>query len=365
LSIPAADNSWGWEIAMRAIVALVFACFLAEAGIQAAPAQSYAIGADVSFLGKCEQDGVVFKENGKPSDALGILREHHYNWVRLRIFHDPSVGAWHLPNDLAYTLRLARRARAMGFHVLLDLHYSDTWADPGKQFTPVAWSNMDHRQLVDQVFSYTRDVIAAFKREGLMPDMVQVGNEITNGMLWPDGKLPGNWDNFADLVKAGIRGVDAASVPKDRPRIMIHIERSGDLDAAVQFFDNLAARHVSFDVMGLSYYPLWHGDIATMRSNLRSLALRYHHPIIVAEAAYNWRPGDFIGKKSDFPESPEGQRDFLRAVDAAVRAIPDGLGEGVFWWEPAAEGDLRSRSFFDEEGNVLPVISAFDSPASP
>src|SRR5664279_543816 len=132
---------------MRRISAVVFAFFLAGPGIQAALAQSYAIGADVSFLGKCEQDGVVFKENGKPKDVLEILREHHYSWVRLRIFHDPSVGAWHLPNDLAYTLRLAKRARAMGFHVLLDLHYSDTWADPGKQFTPVAWSRMVHKQL--------------------------------------------------------------------------------------------------------------------------------------------------------------------------------------------------------------------------
>jgi arabinogalactan endo-1,4-beta-galactosidase len=145
---------------------------------------------------------------------------------------------------------------------------------------------------------------------------------------------------------------------------MIHIERSGDLDAAVQFFDNLAARHVSFDVMGLSYYPRWHGDIATMRGNLRSLALRYRLPIIVVEAAFNWKPVDFVGKKSDFPESPEGQQAFLRAVDAAVRSIPNGLGQGVFWWEPAAEGGLRSRSFFDEEGNVLPVISAFDTPSS-
>jgi arabinogalactan endo-1,4-beta-galactosidase len=350
---------------MRRVFSVLLALLIARSGIQAASAQSYAIGADVSFLGKCEQDGVVFKENGKPSDALEILREHHYNWVRLRIFHDPSVGDWHLPNDLAYTLRLAKRARAMGFHVLLDLHYSDTWADPGKQFTPVAWSHKNHEQLVDEVFVYTRNVIAAFKREGLMPDMVQVGNEITNGMLWPDGKLPCNWDNFAELVKAGIRGVKTGSGPRHRLQIMIHIERSGDLDAAVQFFDNLVSRHVSFDVMGLSYYPRWHGDIATMRANLRHLALRYHHPIIVAEAAFNWRPTDFVGKKSEFPESPKGQRDFLRAVDAAVRDLPDGLGRGVFWWEPAADGDLRSRSYFDEEGNVLPVISAFDSPASP
>jgi len=350
---------------MRNRMFAVLALCLMAIGLQPALAQGYAIGADVSFLGKCEQDGVIFKEGGQSKDVLAILREHHYNWVRLRVFHDPSVGAWHLPNDLAYTLRLARRARAMGFHVLLDLHYSDTWADPGKQFTPASWSSMDHEQLVDQVFVYTRDVMAAFAREGLMPDMVQVGNEITNGMLWPDGKLPGNWDNFADVVKAGIKGVESGSGSKPSPRIMIHIERSGDLEAAVQFFDNLIARHVSFDVMGLSYYPRWHGDIATMRGNLRSLAQRYHRPIIVVEAAFNWRPVDFVGKKSDFPESPEGQRDFLRAVDAAVRAIPNGLGQGVFWWEPAAEGDLLSRSFFDEKGNVLPVISAFDTPTSP
>ncbi len=352
-------------MAMRSVVAVVFGFLMAAPGFSQARAQSYAVGADVSFLAKCEQDGVVFKENGQPKDALAILRAHHYNWVRLRLFHDPSVGAWHLPNDLDYTLRLAKRAKAMRFHVLLDLHYSDTWADPGKQFTPAAWSSMSHQQLAGQVFAYTRDVIAAFAREGLMPDMVQVGNEITNGMLWPDGKLPANWDNFADLVKAGIRGVKSGSGSRPSPKIMIHIERSGDLTAANYFFDNLIARKVQFDVIGMSYYPRWHGDIATMRGNLQSLALRYHRPIIVAEAAFNWKPVDFIDKKSDFPESPEGQKAFLQAVDAAVRALPNGLGQGVFWWEPAVVGDLRSRGFFDDQGNVLPVISAFDAQASP
>ncbi len=346
---------------MRNMLLTACALLLAVTWLRPAFAQGYAIGADVSFLGKCEQDGVVFKEDGQPRGVLSILHEHHYNWVRLRIFHDPSVGEGHLPNDLPYTLQLARRARAMGFHILLDLHYSDTWADPGKQFTPAAWSNLNHKQLRDHVFHYTRDVVSAFAREGNTPDMVQVGNEITNGMLWPDGRLPVNWNNFADLVQAGIRGVRAGAGPSAQPRIMIHIERSGDYDAAVEFFDHLKAHKIHFDVIGMSYYPLWHGDIATMRNNLRNLALRYQLPIIVVEAAFNWRPGDFVGKKSDFPESPEGQKAFLQAVDAAVRAIPNGLGQGVFWWEPAAEGPLRSRSFFDEDGNVLPVISAFDS----
>jgi arabinogalactan endo-1,4-beta-galactosidase len=330
-------------------------------------AQSYAVGADVSFLAKCEQDGVVFKENGQPIDVLALLREHHYNWVRLRLFHDPAA-ADKLPNDLPYTLALAHRAKAMGFHLLLDLHYSDSWADPGQQPMPAAWKTLKHKQLAQQVYLYTRDTIRTFGVQGLMPDMVQVGNEVTNGMLWPDGKLPDNWDNFADLLKAGIQGVEAgrAAAPSGpRPRIMIHIERSGDYDAATWFLDNLIARHVPFDLIGLSYYPFWHGHVGLLGGNLHDLALRYRRPIIVVETAYNWTPGGMAGKKSDFPESPEGQLAFLRAVDAAVRAVPGSLGQGVFWWEPAAEGSLRDRSFFDKDGNVLSVITAFDPSNSP
>ncbi len=334
--------------------------YLAACASIAAPAQDYAVGADVSFLAKCEQDGVGFKEAGQPMDALAILREHHYNWVRLRLFHDPAPSPDKLPNDLSYTLALARRAKKMGFHLLLDLHYSDSWADPGKQPVPAAWSNLNHAQLVDQVFTYTRDVIAALAHRGVMPDMVQVGNEITYGMLWPDGKLPANWDNFADLVKAGIRGVQSGHRRRPMPRIMIHIERSGKYDAAVDFFDNLIARHVSFDVIGLSYYPFWHGDIATMRTNLDKLARRYHRPIIVVETAFNWKPGGAPLKNAEFPETPQGQEAFLRAVNDAVHSIPDGLGQGVFWWEPAVEGQLRERGFFDDQGNALPVINAFD-----
>ncbi|MGD0097854.1 MAG: glycosyl hydrolase 53 family protein [Terracidiphilus sp.] len=324
------------------------------------PAQGYAIGADVSFLAKCEQDGVVFKEDGQPKDVLAMLRDHHYNWVRLRLFHDPAAAPDKLPNDLNYTLALAKRARAMGFKILLDLHYSDSWADPGKQPIPEAWQKLKHKQLVEQVFGYTRETIAAFAHEGVMPEMVQVGNEISAGMLWPDGKLPDNWDNFTDLLKAGIHGVDAGRGARPMPRIMIHIERSGDYEASVWFFDNVIARHVPFDVMGFSYYPRWHGDVAKMSGDLHDVALRYQRPIIVVETAYNWTPGEFVGRKTEFAESPEGQEAFLRAVDAAVRSIPKGLGQGVFWWEPAAEGVTHGRGFFDNDGNVLPVIHAFD-----
>lgn len=349
---------------MRRLLPFVLALLGPLAFTPPLQSQGYAIGADVSFLAKSEQDGVVFKEDGKPIDVLELLREHHYNWVRLRLFVDPEASADKLPNDLPYTIALAKRAKVLGFSFLLDLHYADSWADPGKQPTPAAWRKLKHKQLVEQVRDYTRETIAAFAAQGVMPEMVQIGNEVTNGMLWPDGKLPDNWDNFTDLLKAGIAGVEAGRGSAPRPRIMIHIERSGAYDAAVWFFDNLIAHHVRFDVIGLSYYPIWHGNMANLRGNLHDLALRYKIPIIVVETAQNWTPSGEAPKKADFAETPEGQLRFLQAVDAAVRSIPDGLGQGVFWWEPAAEGPLRGRSFFDNDGNVLPVITAFDRPAA-
>jgi arabinogalactan endo-1,4-beta-galactosidase len=349
---------------MRKLGSVFLAGLLAVVCAPLAHAQQFAVGADVSFLASAEQQGIVFKEDGQTRDVLSILHEHHYNWVRLRVFVDPASNPDKLPNDLNYTIALAKRARAQGFHLLLDLHYSDTWADPEKQFTPAAWSKLKHKQLTQQVFNYTRDTIAAFAQAGVMPQMVQVGNEITNGMLWPDGKLPDNWENFADLLKAGIAGVDAGRGVEPHPRIMIHIERSGNYDAAVWFYDNLIAHHVPFDVIGLSYYPFWHGDTHRLRGNLHDLALRYHHPIIVVETAFNWTPGDFIGKKSEFPESPEGQRAFLQAVYDAVRAVPDGLGQGVFWWEPAvAPSPIAGRALFDDQHNALPALTVFDPTA--
>ena len=326
------------------------------------PAQQFAVGADVSFLASAEQQGIAFKDNGVPRAALEILKDHGYNWVRLRIFVHPTD----LPNNLDYTIALAKRARELGFRFLLDFHYSDTWADPGKQFIPAAWKSLKHKRLVDQVFAYTRDTIAAFRDAGVMPEMVQTGNEITNGMLWPDGRIPDNWDNFADLLRAAMRGVDAGRGDLPRPPIMIHIERSGEPAAAVAFFDKLNTYNLPWNVIGLSYYPRWHGDIATLRQTLHDLSFRYGKPIIVVETAYNWTPGDFIGKKADFAESPEGQKKFLQAVAAAVRETPRGLGRGVFWWEPAvAGGPLAGRALFDDQHNALPALTVFDKDAPP
>lgn len=318
--------------------------------------QQYAVGADVSFLRQAEQNGAVFKDNGKPEPGLQILKDHGYNWIRLRIFNHPTE----LPNDLPYTIAEAQAAKKLGFKFLLDFHYSDTWADPGKQFIPKAWEGETHQQLVQSVFEYTRDTIAAFRDAGVLPNMVQIGNEITHGMLWPDGKLPENWDNFAQLVYAGVNGVDAGRGNGIRPKIMIHIDRGGDMRGTKVFFDKLNSYDVPYDVIGQSYYPWWHGSLNDLRNNLQFMAAEYHKDIIVVETAYNWKPGNYLNRPAPFPESPDGQREFLDELDRVVMETPDGLGKGVFWWEPAVQGPLTIRGFFDDQGNALPVITVFD-----
>jgi len=318
--------------------------------------QDYAIGADVSFLAQAEKDGVVFKDRGVPRPGLEILKDHGYNWIRLRLFHTPAQ----LPNNLAYTIELAKQAKKAGFRFLLDYHYADGWADPGKQPIPRQWLGNTHEELVAAVFDYTRDTIAAFRDAGVVPDMVQIGNEVIHGMLWPDGKLPENWDNFAQLVYAGINGVDAGRGNNPRPRIMIHIDRGADLKRTKEFFDKLNSYDVPYDVIGQSYYPWWHGSLNQLRQNLEFMAREYSKDIVVVETAYNWKPGNYVNKPAPFPESPEGQREFLDEVNRVVMATPNGRGKGVFWWEPAVTGPLEVRGFFDGDHNALPVVTVFD-----
>jgi len=321
-----------------------------------ARAADYAVGADVSFLRQAEQQGIAFKEDGKKQPGLQILRSHGYGWVRLRLFHSPTE----LPNDLAYTIALARDARKLGMKFLLDYHYADGWADPQQQPIPRVWAGKSHAELRQAVFEYTRDTIAAFRDAGVLPEMVQIGNEITHGILWPDGKLPENWDQFAQLVYAGINGVDAGRGNGPRPKIMIHIDRGADIAGTKAFLDKLNSYDVPYDIIGQSYYPWWHGSLNDLQANLTFMANTYQKDIILVETAYNWKPSEYVGKAAPFPESPEGQRQFLDEVNRLVLATPNGRGKGVFWWEPAVTGHLVNRGYFDDQHNVLPVITVFD-----
>jgi arabinogalactan endo-1,4-beta-galactosidase len=187
-----------------------------------------------------------------------------------------------------------------------------------------------------------------------------VGNEIINGMLWPDGKLPENWNHFTELVQAGIRGVYAGFSNIPVPGIMIHIDQGGNMLRTKSFFDSLNSYGVNFDVIGQSYYPWWHGSLLDLRDNMYFMAKEYKKPIILVEVAYCSLPTEYKEKIAPFPETPEGQKEFLEEVNRIVLNTPDNLGKGVFWWEPATMGGRSSRDFFDEEGNVLPVINVFD-----
>jgi arabinogalactan endo-1,4-beta-galactosidase len=320
--------------------------------------QEYAIGADLSFMKQAEESGYKFKENGTVKPGLQLFKDHGYGWIRLRIFHTPTE----LPNNLEYTIDLAKEAKKLGYKFLLDFHYSDTWADPGKQFLPVAWEGLSHDVLVDSVFYYTRNTIIAFSKTGAMPNMVQIGNEIINGMLWPDGKIPENWKNFAELVQAGIKGVFAGCENQPVPKIMIQIDQGGNLERTKYFFDNLFSFGIDFDIIGQSYYPWWHGNLLSLIENMNFMAKEYKKPIILVEVAYCYEPTEYLTKNPPFPESPEGQKQFLEEVNQIVLNTPDNYGAGIFWWEPATMNlrGISTRDFFDDDGNVLPVITVFD-----
>lgn len=322
-------------------------------------AAEFAFGADLSFLKQAEDRGQVFKDGTNVVSGLQLFRNHGYNWIRLRLFVEPVDSR--LPNNLAYTLAEAKAAKALGYKFLLDFHYASSWADPQKQPTPEAWLDLSHQERVNKVFAHTRDSIVAFRDAGVLPDMVQIGNEVRVGMLWPDGKLPEHWDQFIDYLQAGIKGVHAASDERSRPKIMIHFDQGGSVEKTRYFFDRLKQAKIDFDIIGFSYYPWWHGSLMDLRENLAFAAKTYDKDVMVVETAYHWRTNrETEGKAMPFPETPQGQRDFL---DELTRiALQSERCKGIFWWEPAVgrRGGLVSRSFFDDDGHALPVLSAFD-----
>lgn len=319
--------------------------------------QEYMIGADLSFAKEAEDNGFVFKENYQSKKVVQVFKNHGYNWIRLRLFHTPTE----LPNNLEYTIVFAKEAKQNGYKFLLDYHYSDTWADPAKQFVPKAWEGKTQKEVEELVFLYTKKTMEAFREANVYPDMVQIGNEISNGMIWPYGKLPENWDHFAALIKAGINGVFASIGNNDAPKIMIHIDKGGDKGFTKYFFDKLHTYNIKYDVIGQSYYPWWHGSLLDLRECLNFTSLEYKKDIVLVETAYNYSPSEYINKAAPFPETEEGQKDFLKEVHNIILNIPNNLGKGIFWWEPAAPNKGFSyRTFFDKNGNVLPIINVFD-----
>ena len=294
-------------------------------------------GADISSLKKSEDCGGVYRdENGVKGDALQILKEHGVNYLRLKVWVNPADGY----NNLDRVLYMARRIQNHGLKLLIDFHYSDAWADPGKQNKPAAWNDYAFTELVQAVYDHTYQVCAALQQQDTPADMVQVGNELNNGLLWPEGKSP-QWDNLADLLK---RGCDAVKDAHPSTVVMLHLAEGGNNIGARDWFDQISARGVEFEVIGLSHYTYWHGSLADLQYNLHDLAVRYQKDVVIAETAYPFTLAEADEQRnavhsadqltSGYPATEEGQTANLRDVMAVVRAVPDGRGLGVFYWEP-------------------------------
>lgn len=309
-------------------------------------------------------------------DAIAIMRKYGANCFRLRLFVNPSPrDEWggFTGNDLEYTVKLAKRIKAAGAKLILAIHYSDAWADPQRQNIPEAWRGLSYEQLIDRVFEYTRDVTSRLRNEGALPDMVQIGNEITCGFLWPEGKVCDvenpheQWSKFTTLLKAAIRGVREGS--GDEPvKIVLHIHGAG-WEVTRWFFSNVEKHGVTYDLIGLSYYPWWHGSLTSLKMNIQNSFTVFGKKVIIVETAYPYRYVNLSEvpwadpKYAAWEFSPEGQKSYLLDLAAAIDASSCA---GLLWWYPEAVpvGDLKpwlggATALFDVSGKALPALRAF------
>ena len=380
---PDFDGIWIWNYNNFTIPTF----YVDDIFLNAAPRNTnFLAAADFSFLPYFESLGVQYKDGGVVTDGIQILKNHGINCVRLRLFTSSAAQAAKDPynyiNNTNYTVPLAVRVKNAGLLFSLDFHYSDTWADPGHQAMPAAWTNLDFAQLVQQMHTYNSNTIATFAAAGAMPDYVQVGNEITSGMLWPyGGPLSGNggtnWSQLGQLMKGAIQGIQDASTAagKPMPKIIVHIDCGGDWPTTEWFFGNLESNGVPFDIIGESYYPFYQGSLAALSTCLSNAANTFGKPIIVAETAFPWTntcPTAWLNDLYGYPPTEIGQVSFIVAEGQIVNSVPNGLAAGVFYWggeyqavSGVNEAGFNTASFFDAGGNLLPSLNALVSLNAP
>lgn len=356
-------------------------------------------GMDLSTLLELERCGAKYYDNGEERDLLAIMKSYDVDTIRIRLWNDPwsetgeSYGAGE--NDLKTSLEIAKRVTAAGFGVLLNFHYSDFWADPGKQIKPKAWADYGVKELEQAVYDYTLESMRTFLDAGVNITMVQVGNELSNGLLWPEGKVP-NYDNIATFVNAGIRAVRKAdaAIP-----VMIHLDNGGNNALYCEWFDNFTKRGEDFEIIGLSYYPFWHGSLQMLNDNMNDIAERYGKDLVIAEVSMGYTMEDYknyeklsdeerkgyatrpaLVEKIEYPMTKQGQYDFMEDFLNRISHIKGGKGKGFFYWEPAwipvpgsgwatpaslkymndpgpCGNEWANQALFDYDGNALPTLS--------
>lgn len=360
------------------LLGVLAACLLASWPAQAADRY---FGADLSFANEMDDCGAVYREHGKPIDVYRLFKEHGANLIRIRIWNNPD---WTDYSNLADVEKSIARARAAGMQVLLDFHYSDGWADGDKQIIPAAWAHIkDPHKLANALYQYTYKTLMALNAKGLMPNMVQVGNEINREILepkgWPKNK-PIDWTRDALLINAGIKAVrDAGKNSAIKPKVMLHIAQPEHVEP--WFAAATKAGITDFDVIGISYYQKWSKEtIPELGATIKRLTRKYPKAdVMVVETAYPWTMGwddntpNAMGKDSiapGYPATPQGQRKYL--IDVSQAVISNG-GVGVVYWAPdwvstrchtrwGRGSTWENATLFDFKGNVLPGIDFLDYP---
>ncbi len=310
--------------------------------------QTFSMGVDLSYVNELQDYGVAYQDSGKVMDPFVILKNHGANTVRVRLWYNPqwvaALTGGKMYSDLADVEKTIRRAKDLGMAVNLDIHYSDTWADPGKQDPPAVWAGLPLSTLKDSVYNYTRYVLNYLKAKSLTPEMVQIGNETNSGMLWPVGKVQGtDWTAFGTLLNEGIRAVRDFSATSDiKPRIILHVAQFQNAVYYAQHVIN-DGKVTDFDILGISHYSKWSTmngmyDIAQV---IRNVASTSHKEVMIVETAYPWTDGNAdsypnIFNSNDaltgYPLTEEGQLKYLKAL---TQAVISGGGKGIMYWEPA------------------------------
>jgi arabinogalactan endo-1,4-beta-galactosidase len=329
------------------ICCLSWACAKDEATPTPTPTDTsfFAKGADVSWLTQMETEGRKFYDStGAQKDCMELLKSMGMNTIRLRVWVNPANG-WNNVNDL---LVKARRANALGMRILLDFHYSDSWADPGQQTKPAAWNGQSMPALNQSLRDHTVAVMTALKNNNITPTWVQIGNETNDGMLWPEGRASTNMSNFAQLLSTGY---DAVKQVSPSSKVMVHISNGYNNSLFRWLFDGLTAYNVRYDLIGMSLYPTTN-DWSTLNSqclnNINDMIARYNKDVMICEVGMSW-------------DQPQACYAFLKDLIAKTKSIPGGRGLGVLYWEPQSYNNWQGYTLgaFGNSGKPTAALNAF------
>ena len=312
-------------------------------------------GADISWVTQMDASGYKFyNKNGVQEDCFQLMKDIGFNSIRLRAWVNPADG-WCNTKDVAAK---ALRAKAQGLNIMIDFHYSDTWADAGTQTKPAAWQNISFDSLVKSVYNYTYHVMDTLNSLGVTVAWAQTGNEVDDGMLWEDGRASTNMSNFAQLINSGYNAIKAVS---PATKVIVHVSNGYDAGLFQWVFDGLQSNHAQWDVIGMSLYPSYAPDnsyptISTWQQydslcliNMKNVAARYNKEVMICEVGMPM--ADSVACKA-----------FLTDILQKVQSVPNGKGLGVFYWEPEAYNwQGYGLGAFNTAGKPTMALDAFSN----